>query len=239
MEKERYFLSLFNELENYLRITYHKGNYSYTGFVTKLYQIKKSRENIIINDAENFEILKQAAQMRNIIAHNNNVLIPSDEFIKKFETIVNKIIKPLTVKDIMTDYKHLKTISLKTKIKDAVKTLKSSGFSTLPVIQNDELLGIFTEKSLYDYFCLNEAKKINEDMTIKDIIEAIDLNNHPRKYYDFIEKNVSIYEAYQMFNKDVKQRREMLLLLVTDSGSNEEHLLGIVALRDLENQLIN
>ncbi len=76
-------------------------------------------------------------------------------------------------------------------------------------------------------------------MQIKDIIEAIDLNNHPRKYYEFIDKNKSIYEAYQMFNKDIKQRREMLLLLVTDSGKDYEHLLGIVALRDLENHLIN
>ncbi|PKK95356.1 MAG: hypothetical protein CVV60_01650 [Tenericutes bacterium HGW-Tenericutes-5] len=239
MEKERYFISLFNDLENYLRITYNKGDYSYTGFITKLYQIKKSRENMIINDMENFEIIKQAAQMRNIIAHNNDVLIPSDQFIKKFESIVKKITKPLTVKDIMTEYNQLKTISLKTKIKDAVNLLKSSGFSTLPVIEGDDLLGLFTEKSLYDYFSLNQVHQISKDMTIKDIIEAIDLNNHPRKYYDFVDKNKSIYEAYQMFNKDIKQRREMLLLLVTDSGSNYEQLLGIVALRDLENHLIN
>jgi CBS domain-containing protein len=239
MEKERYFISLFNDLENYLRITYSRGDYSYTGFITKLYQIKKSRENMIINDMENFEIIKQAAQMRNIIAHNNDVLIPSDQFIKRFESIVKKITKPLTVKDIMTEYNQLKTISLKTKIKDAVNMLKSSGFSTLPVIEGDELLGLFTEKSLYDYFSLNQARQISKDMTIKDIIEAIDLNNHPRKYYDFVEKNMSIYEAYQMFDKDIKQRREMLLLLVTNSGSNYEHLLGIVALRDLENHLIN
>lgn len=239
MVKEKYFLSLFNDLENYLRITYNKGDYSYTGFITKLYQIKKSRENMIINDMENFEIIKQAAQMRNIISHNNDVLIPSDQFIKKFETIVQKITKPLTVKDIMTSYVSLKTIGLKTKIKDAVNLLKSSGFSTLPVIEGDELQGLFTEKSLYDYFSLYQAKSITRDMQIKDIIEAIDLNNHPRKYYEFVDKNRSIYEAYQMFNKDIKQRREMLLLLVTDSGKDYEHLLGIVALRDLENQLIN
>ena len=239
MEKEKAFLRLFNDLENYLRITYSRGDYSYTGFITKLYQIKKSKENMIINNNNNFELIKQAAQMRNIIAHNNDILVPSDKFLEMFEKVVNKITKPLTVRDIMTRYSNLKTISLNTTIGDCVDLLKRSGFSTLPVIEEDNLLGIFTEKSLYDYMSLNRTKHLDKSMKIRDILEAIDLNNHPRKYYDFIGVNTNIYDAYQMFNKDIKQRREMLLLLVTENGKVTETLLGIVALRDLENHLIN
>jgi len=239
MEKEKTFLRLFNDLENYLRITYSRGDYSYTGFITKLYQIKKSKENMIINNNNNFELIKQAAQMRNIIAHNNDILVPSDRFLEMFEKVVNKITKPLTVRDIMTRYSDLKAISLNTTIGDCVDLLKRYGFSTLPVIDEDNLLGIFTEKSLYDYMSLNRSKSINKSMKISDILEAIDLNNHPRKYYDFIGVNTNIYDAYQMFNKDIKQRREMLLLLVTENGKVTESLLGIVALRDLENHLIN
>jgi hypothetical protein len=51
--------------------------------------------------------------------------------------------------------------------------------------------------------------------------------------------NQTIYEAYELFNKDLKSRREMLLLLVTENGKIGETLLGIVALRDLENHLID
>lgn len=239
MEKERYFLQIFNELEEYLRITYHKGDYSYTGFVTKLYQIKKNRENMIINNNHNFEIIKQAAQMRNIISHNNDVLVPSERFIAEFKSIVEKITKPLSVRQIMTKYNDLRTVDLKTTVGDVVDLLKTSGFSTIPVIEKEELIGIFTEKSLFDFLSLKGSKSIDKGMKIQDIIEAIDLNNHPRKYYDFISVETSIYDAYQLFNKDIKQRREMLLLLVTQNGKSGEHLLGIVALRDLENHLIN
>jgi predicted transcriptional regulator len=239
MEKEQLFLNLFNELEQYLRVTYSRGEYSYTGFVTKLYQIKKSRENMIINNNHNFELIKQAAQMRNIISHNNDVLVPSDKFLKEFSEVVKKITKPLIVRQIMTKYQDLKTVDLKSTIGNVVDLLKTSGFSTIPIIDKDELLGIFTEKSLYDYFSLKNAKTINKGMLIGEIMEAIDLNNHPRKYYDFISANTNIYDAYQLFNKDLKVRREMLLLLVTENGKEGEHLLGIIALRDLENQLIN
>lgn len=239
MDKEKEFLKVFNDLEQYLRVTYSKGDYSYTGFVTKLYQIKKSRENYIINNNQNFELIKQAAQMRNIISHNNDVLVPSDNFLNDFKTVVQKITRPLTVRQIMTRYDDLKTCRLTDTIGDVVDLLKTSGFSTIPVIEKGELIGIFTEKSLYDYFSLRQAKTITKAMLMKDIIEAIDLNNHPRKYYDFISVSTNIYDAYAMFNKDIKQRREMLLLLVTENGKEGEHLLGIVALRDLENHLIN
>jgi len=238
-EKERVFLKLFNELESYLRITYHNNDYSYTGFITRLYQIKKSKENRIVNNPNNFEIIKQAAQMRNIIAHNNDVLIPSDRFVEEFNEIVNKITKPLTVRQVMTKFQELKTATLESLIGEVVTSLKESGFSTIPIIENNELIGIFTEKSLFDYLSINQNKQILKSMKIKEIIEVIDLTNHPRKYYEFISVNTDIYQAYQLFSKDLKQRREMLLLLVTENGKAGEHLLGIVALRDLENHLIS
>jgi len=237
--KEREFLKLFNELESFLRITYHDIDYSYTGFITKLYQIKKSKENRLINNTNNFELIKQAAQMRNIIAHNNDILIPSDRFIKEFAELVHKITKPLTVRQVMTNFYELKTASLNSTIGETVELLNKSGFSTIPIIENNELIGIFTEKSLFDYLSLKQNKAVLISMKISEIIEAIDLNNHPRKYYEFISVNTDIYQAYEYFNKDLKKRREMLLLLVTENGKTGEHLLGIVALRDLENQLIS
>lgn len=239
MDKERYFIQLFNRLEQYLRITYSNSDYSYTGFITRLYQIKKSKENHIINDNQSFEVIKKAAQMRNIIAHNNDVLVPSDRFVKNFAEVVERITKPLTVKDVMTDYYDLKTASLTSTINEVMELLISSGFSTIPIVENDELAGIFTEKSVFDYLALNENSHVDKNMTMNEIIEAINLNNHPRKYYDFVSVDTDIYQAYKLFNQDKRTRREMLLLLVTKNGNSDEHLLGIVALRDLEKQLIN
>jgi CBS domain-containing protein len=184
-------------------------------------------------------MIKQAAQIRNIIAHNNNVIVPSDKFLSEFNRIVKKITSPLKIRDVMTNYQDLKTVGLNDSLRDAIELLNKSGFSTIPVIDKDELLGIFTEKSLYDYFSVSKNNSLNKSMVVRDIIDAIDLNNHPRKYYDFISVNQTIYEAYELFNKDLKSRREMLLLLVTENGKIGETLLGIVALRDLENHLID
>ena len=76
-------------------------------------------------------------------------------------------------------------------------------------------------------------------MYVRDIIEAIDLNSDPRKYFDFISRDASLNEAYDCFTKDLRSKRELLLLLVTEEGKKEQKLLGIVALRDIENALFN
>lgn len=239
MDKEQKFLDLFKKLEKYLRIEYNQKDYSYSGFMSTLYRIKKSKKNPYINNKYNFDILQQASQIRNIISHNRNILVPSDIFVNNFEKIVNKICDPLKLESIMVRFSDLKTVNLNADIGEAINLLKEYGYNTIPVIDDSNLIGIFTEKSCYDYLSMIKNTQLNKSMKIKDILEAIDLNSDPRKYFEFISRKSSIQEAYEIYNIDRAHRRELLLLLVTENGIKSEKLLGIVALRDIENALID
>lgn len=239
MSKEKEFLDLFKKLEKHLRIEYNQGRYSISGFMSTIYRIRKSNKNPLINNKYNFDILSQASQIRNILSHNSNVLIPSDKFISEFRGVVTKICEPNKVENIMIEFSKLRTATLETTIKEAITMLKAYGFNTIPIIDNSQLMGIFTEKSIYDYLSMSKNNSINVSMKIKDILEAIDLNSDPRKYFDFISRSASVEEAYECFNVDLKSRRELLLLLVTEVGEFDQKLLGIVALRDIEKALFN
>lgn len=239
MSKENQFLDLFKQLEKYLRIEYSQGKYTYTGFMSTLYKIRKTNKNQLISNRYNFDILQQASQIRNILSHNNNVIIPSDKFIADFKKVVLKICNPKNIENIMIKLSKLKIATPSSTIGEAIEMLREHGFNTIPIIQDNKLLGIFTEKSVYDYLSMNKHRKISKDMRIDDILEAIDLNSDPRKYFDFINREASIEDAYDCFNRDLKSRRELLLLLVTEEGEKDQRLLGIVALRDIENALFN
>ncbi|XMB71759.1 CBS domain-containing protein [Mycoplasmatota bacterium WC30] len=239
MEKEREFMKIFNRLEKYLRIEYNQGNYTYSGFMSTMHRIRKSKKNPSITNKYNFDIIQQASQIRNIISHNNNVLIPTDKFLDEFRGVVDKICHPIKVENIMVQFSKLKVANLEDSVGTVISILKEKGYNTIPIIENNELLGIFTEKSIYDYLSIHKNNMINKDMKIKDIISAIDLNSDPRKYFEFINRNATIEEAYDLFDVDLKHRRELLLLLVTETGAMDEGLLGIVALRDIENVLLN
>lgn len=239
MTKEKEFLEIFNSLEQFLRVEYNQDQSSHPGFMSTLYRIRKSNKNPIISNKFNFDILSQASQIRNIMSHNNDILIPSDSFIKKFGELVQKIRNPLRVEHIMIPFSELKTVTLSDPVETAILLLKQHGYNTIPVIDHGELVGIFTEKSVFDYLSIYKNRTISKDMRIQDILEAIDLNSDPRKYFAFVGRKLSVEDAYKHFDTDLKQRREMLLLLVTEHGEPKEKLLGIVALRDIENALIN
>jgi CBS domain-containing protein len=239
MANEQHFLDLFKKLEKYLRIEYSQGNYSYSGFMSTIYKIKKGNKNPLISNKYNFDILRQASQIRNIISHNNDVVIPSEKFLDDFRKVVDKICEPLKVGNIMVKFSKLKTAGLNASVGDVIYMLKEHGFNTIPIIDHNELMGVFTEKSAYDYLSMHKNISLTKDMKIKDILESIDLNSDPRKYFNFIGKDASINEAYDCFTSDLKSRRELLLLLVTEEGEKEQKLLGIVALRDIEKALFN
>ena len=239
MTKEKEFLTLFNELERYLRVEYPSTSYSYTGFVSHLYQIRKHRNNPVIDNKNNFDLIHQAAQIRNIIAHNNDVLVPSDNFLDQFRSVVKKLCQPEKITYIMTKFGDLKTAKPSDTVGYAIDLLKEHGYNTIPIIDNGKLLGAFTEKTIFDYLTIYKNKSVDKDMKISDIMEAIDLNSIPRRYFEFIKRDADIYEAYELYQKDSKQKRELLLLFVTEHGLWSEKLLGIVSLRDLKNTLID
>ncbi|MBN2540907.1 MAG: CBS domain-containing protein [Bacilli bacterium] len=238
MTKEKEFLEVFNQLEQYLRVEYNGDHFSYSGFMSTLYRIKKTGKNKIINNKYNFDVLKQASQIRNIIAHNNDVLVPSEVFMNKFKEIVDRMTNPLKVENIMIPFSQLKTVQPSNTVGEAIELLKEHGYNTIPVIGDHHLLGIFTEKSVFDYLSMFNNESIAKSMKISDIIEAIDLNYDPRKYFAFISRGTLVETAYEHFDRDRKHRREMLILLVTEHGEKDEKLLGIVTMRDIENALL-
>ncbi|HOO44266.1 MAG TPA: CBS domain-containing protein, partial [Bacillota bacterium] len=91
----------------------------------------------------------------------------------------------------------------------------------------------------FDYLTIYKNKTVDKTMTIADIMEVLDLDSDPRQYFVFIDRKLTVEDAYDHFDKNLKQRRELLLLLVTEHGERNEKLLGIVTLRDIENALIN
>lgn len=239
MTQEKEFLELFNQLEQYLRVSYTSNAYSYTGFMSTIYRIKKAKKNPVIANNYNFDIIKQASQIRNIIAHNNDVVLPTESFMKKFTSIVHKICNPMRVENIMVPFSKLKTVAKENTIEEAIAILQAHGFNTLPIIEHGDLLGFFTEKSLYDYLSIFQNNSVDKHMKILDIMDVLDLNNEPREYFAFVGRKMLVEDAYEHFDKDRKRRRDLLLLLVTEHGERTEKLLGIVTLRDIENALLD
>jgi CBS domain-containing protein len=236
MDASEKLIHLYNQLDEYLRIKHFNNNVSYTSYSRKIYYIKKHRLEPIFENNKEFDMIKKAGEIRNIIVHNNDLVVPSEEFLNQFESLVERITMPQKVEEVMTRFNKLKTADLSERLGNVVNVLKEYGFASVPILENNEVIGFFTEKTLFDYLTLSD-RLVDKDMRIKDLIEVINFDQKPRAYFKFIPRDMTVDEAYQFFMEDFKDKHELMLLLVTEHGKETESLLGIVALRDLKNVL--
>jgi len=236
MNKEERFVDLFNQLDAYLRIKHFNNNPSYTSYSRKLFYIKKRRLEPVFENDHDFDLLKKAGDIRNIIVHNNHLIIPSDEFLSQFQKLVERITAPLRVDQIMTHFKRLKTLTLEDTLRAAIELMNASGYASIPVLKSQELIGFFTQKTVFDYLTISE-RIVDLDMRLDRLFDVIDLDGKPREYFKFIPRTMTIDQAYQIYTEDFRDKHQLILLLVTEHGKREESLLGIVALRDLKNAL--
>ncbi|MBU1145592.1 MAG: CBS domain-containing protein [Firmicutes bacterium] len=234
MSRREEFLKLFNDLERYLRIEYSYGKYSESSFMGTLYKIRAKKSNALIGNKANFDTLSQAAQLRNIMVHNENIAVPSEIFLNEFKSIVKKITHPKKIYQVMMPIHKMKVVSLDSSIEEVMLLMKTEDYSNVPVVYEEALVGVFTERTLFHFFALKKDVSIGKDMKMKELLEAMDLDYDPAKYFAFIKRSADIYEALDLFNRDFKEDKELEMLFVTENGLSSEKILGIVTLWDLE-----
>jgi Mg2+/Co2+ transporter CorB len=234
MDKKATFLQAFRDLEKFLRIEYVNGNYKESTFMGTLYRIKGRKENLIIANPHYFDCLQQASQLRNIIVHNTDVAEPTDRFLKQFIHIVDKILHPVKVVELMVPLEKIKKVRPDESIGDVIDLMDITGYSKIPIFASTELVGVFTEKSLYYYLWLHKQGNVSRDMKIQDLMDAIDLDGNPARYFSFIAKTANAFQALQYFRRDFREKNKLEMLFVTPTGKKDEPILGILTLADIE-----
>lgn len=142
------------------------------------------------------------------------------------------------VKDIMSK----EVISLKpdTTVKDAVKSLFQLRISGLPVIENERLVGMFTEKDILQYILPSYIEKIGSfvytegsKVIKRKLMELANLKvaDLMRKEVVTVEENTSIEEVARIMLTQKIRRIPVL--------NEEGKVVGIIAREDIVKVLIN
>jgi len=234
MNNKLAFLKQFKLLEKHLRVEYERGDYKESSFMATLFRIRGRKENPIIANPAYFDVLQQAAQLRNIIVHNDDIADPTDEFLAKFKGVVKLITTPERVDKVMIPLFSIKKCTSENTIDEVMNLMEQSGYSKIPVIQNNRLIGVFTEKAFYYYLALLPDQAVSRRMKVKELLEAIDLDGDPAPYFDFIARAADVFQALRRFRRDFKEKNKLEMLFVTENGQKHELVLGILTLKDLE-----
>jgi CBS domain-containing protein len=114
-----------------------------------------------------------------------------------------------------------------------MKFMDKNTFTHVPIIQNDKMVGIFSENTLLSYLVDSGETIITKDMTISDLRQFLPLSAHRGEVFAFLPRKVLLAQVYEEFNKAIKKRERIGMLFITEHGREEEKLLGIITAWDL------
>lgn len=231
MDEINRFLSNFKKLESEL-VKLSSLDDDYISFSRALSNVYQRKINDVVSDEDNYDILKQASDLRNILSHENNVCIPTSSFNEKFEEIVDAIVNPLTCLDIATLRKDLTFASVDDKITSVCKLMNERGYSNIPVYDNGKVIGVFSRTTFFDYLYKKKNISIN-DNTINDLREEIIFSSHTAEDFLFVSRKVKAYSLLNYFSKKRIGDKRISLIFVTENGKKDEFVLGVLTESDL------
>lgn len=221
------FLVAYNNIDHSLRNQYNfKRAMAFTDMIRRCVII-----NSVVRKYE--DDLIDYSRLRNAIVHSGNesdiIAEPHTNVVEKLEHIAKLICTPPRAVDSICK-KDVLIVNSRDSVKSVVETISKSGYSNLPVYENDKLIGIANGQRLLDAIgkAMINNRKIDDfckTMTIGEIVS----NQISDTYYALADENITLEQALNTFYRN----RKVLVILITKNGSDFEKPLGIVSVADI------
>lgn len=228
------FLDIYNELDVFMKqeITNHNGE----GHVA---MIKKMAKNRRISSNDKDDLIFFATSLRNTMIHNtykgctSSIIEPHDYIVSKYDGIKNKIKNPPIALDIAIKAEDIFTTTMKSVALDVMKEMNKNTYTHVPVFENERIIGVFSENSVFSYMVKNEDVLIEKDVKIEEFIDFIPLEKHESEFFEFVPKNKLVIDIEEMFQKELINRKRLSVVFITESGKPTEKILGIITAWDV------
>lgn len=227
-ERREAFLTLFKELESALVKIAGLEKEEYVSFSKSLNQIYYHRLHPLLSVYENYDFLKTASDLRNILSHENNVCYPSESFYERFASLVEDILHPLTAYEIAS--KTIVSADWEESIQTLSRRMEEKGISQIPLLSpQGRVEAVFSRESFFDYVL--SGKK--EARTLSDMKEVLLLESHRNEEYRFVRREEKADGLVSYFVKSKAHAKNICVLFVTENGKRSEKVIGIITSTDL------
>lgn len=226
-------IKLYNEVDHFLRLQYKSDKYADHSFLIQ----QVSTTNPVV--ARNQQILRAVAQIRNSLIHNpipaiaQPLLEPSPKLVSTYKNVRDSLLNPANAMSIAVGAEKIYKSSLDAKLSDVLKDMSKNTYTHVPIMDNGEMVGIFSENVLLTYLVDIGETVITDDMTISDVKKFLPLSAQRGESFMFLPRKASLAEVYKIFNEAIKVRKRIGMIFITEHGKEKEKLLGIITAWDL------
>ncbi|TFB22913.1 CBS domain-containing protein [Filobacillus milosensis] len=229
MKDSERFLFAFNKIEKYLN-DHLGGNGHHTGFSQAVNKVSQNHKIV-----QRFkDDLLEFAVLRNAIVHERTepeyvIAEPHESTVEKIENVMQELTEPKKV--IPRFSREVKSFSVSDSLTDILIVIKESSFSQFPVYEGEEFKGLITGNGITNWL----AKTVEDDVLSREdtkLEEILGYEEGPDNY-QFVSRDLTIYEAEDIFKEQVNKENRIDAILITHSGKSDESLLGIISSWDI------
>lgn len=228
------FITIYNEIDVYMRkFLKVDNNVSHV----KLIKDIGKRNKIFRNYKDE---LISFADLRNLIVHNPNkryadpIFEPHDNLVKYYHDILDKINNPpLALNTIAIRANDIYKTTLDSNAIDVIQTMNKNTYTHVPVVEDEKIIGVFSENTVLSYIADKEEMLLINDALIKDFLDFIPFDKHGSEYFEFVSKDTLVFDIEDIFKKGLKNNKRIATVFITENGSENEKLLGLVTAWDV------
>lgn len=189
--------------------------------------------------AEYYKDLKVFARLRNLLIHNpygknaEPIFVPHEYVLKRYKSIVKKVLNPQRAFSICVRREFIYTAKLSDNALDVMSVMNNKTYTHVPIMDNDKMIGIFSENTLLSYVSHHKDSLIMKDMKVEEFKRFIPLNSHPSEYFEFVSRDVLVVDVEDVFKKGLRAHKRIAVVFITQDGRPDQKMLGMMTAWDL------
>lgn len=222
------FIERYKCLEEVVRSTYHlSDDDSISYYLRNDDKYKRYKEEI-----------KYCQEVRNLLSHKKKVdehfaVEPNHQMIDFVNRLIERIQNRAKCSDIQVGIKDVFWQPFDGSVKNAMKIMREKLFTHIPILENGVVKGVFDENSVFNYLSDEEIVAVEDDLTFRNIVGYISLDNREMEEFLFFKSSLYIEELENKFEEAFNRGKRIGVTFLTQSGSRTEKLLGIVTPWDI------
>lgn len=178
------------------------------------------------------ETLNLCREIRNLMTHNANlggepIIEPSEPVVEALRQTLAYVRRPPLALEFATTGSRILCADLSEPVLKLMAKMEQNGFSHIPILEKKRFLGVFSVSTIFSCVLQEPKLHITPETTLRALGEMLPVDRHIENYA-FVDQNTTSLQARRMFETIRGKNKRLSVIFITETGSREEPLLGML-----------
>lgn len=182
--------------------------------------------------------LDYCRELRNFLSHNpeiKNSIQPTQGLIYFLDEMIKQVINPPLAEKHAITKEDIISAKPNDYVLPFMQEMKLHSYSHIPILENDIVIGVFSENTILSYLlhdemiCIDNTTKFSDD----NLMKYLPLAAHTSETFKFVNQSILLEDANSIFQDALQKGERIGLVFLTETGDEKEPITGILTAWDV------